>query len=437
MISHTSQGIWGAGNFLSIRRKQFLNIEDYINILTSGLLTCSDKQFDETQKQLMFGDRSIDFVIHRKPKKCSVAGQSITHNNEETGLLQWCKQIRDNKVSEVKYLRFVDTGKDIPEHIYGAFTGADPFGLSIKTLNNTYIFVLTPHHSRKYLITTNQFADFIDQQGVKKEIWDEIYQVLFDYQKNNFNQEFPKNELRAFLSSLVGQKAFEDNPDNLITIVLTECGKKQATVNIPDSMQKYFIRRELSREDIEIFKTNDIPIIESLYLTSNDEKYTMELFQRSEEIKWSEDLPEPLRTYRGYIHSLKKIINFTQRVKSRFVEFFSMALFILESEEVLNDNTKEVDEELIKATLKNAGFSDTIIQFSITDFHLLTDLRNFSWPMNKLRGILAIGIADVFGGMGSWNDQYFEDEKDKVEYNDLSGQLYRSMKNYFQVLLNY
>ncbi|MCK5217910.1 hypothetical protein KAR10_00200 [bacterium] len=413
-----------------------MNMEDYINIFTSGLLTCSDEQFDETQKQLMLGDKSIDFIVPRKPKKYSVAGQSITHNNEETGLLQWCKQIRANKVGEVKYLRFANMVKNLPEHIYGAFAGADPFGLSIKTPDNTYIFVLTIHYSKKYLITANQFADFIDQQGAQKEIWDEVYQVLFDYQKNNFNQEFTKKELHAFLSSVIGQQAFENNPDNLITIVLTECGKKQATVNIPDAMQKYFIRRKLSQEDIKIFKANDIPIIESLCLTNNDEDYTLELFQRSEGVKWSGDFPEALETRQEYIRALKKTINFTQRVKSEFAEIFSMALFILESEEALNDNAEKVDEELIKATLKNAGFSDAIIQSSIPDFHLLADFRNFSWSINKLRGILAVGIADVFGGMGSWNDQYFEDEKDKVEYNDLSGQLYRSMKNYFHVLLN-
>jgi len=48
--------------------------------------------------------------------------------------------------------------------------------------------------------------------------------------------------------------------------------------------------------------------------------------------------------------------------------------------------------------------------------------------------LFSICNANVFGGMGSWNDQYIENKQET--YERLSAKVFNAMKNYFVVLIS-
>jgi len=54
----------------------------------------------------------------------------------------------------------------------------------------------------------------------------------------------------------------------------------------------------------------------------------------------------------------------------------------------------------------------------------------------KLRGLLAYLLSDVFGGMGSWNDQYFETPEAQQQYDAISARLYGALSAFFVATLN-
>ena len=47
----------------------------------------------------------------------------------------------------------------------------------------------------------------------------------------------------------------------------------------------------------------------------------------------------------------------------------------------------------------------------------------------------AVSLADVFGGMGSWNDQWF-DGPDQEVFEEVSAALFRSLNRYFESLVS-
>lgn len=55
----------------------------------------------------------------------------------------------------------------------------------------------------------------------------------------------------------------------------------------------------------------------------------------------------------------------------------------------------------------------------------------FGWNEAKLRALLSFSIADVFGGMGSWNDERFSKEEDKEEHERLSAELFQRLRRFY------
>lgn len=55
-----------------------------------------------------------------------------------------------------------------------------------------------------------------------------------------------------------------------------------------------------------------------------------------------------------------------------------------------------------------------------------------SYPELSQRLFAAAYKGWVFGGMGSWNDQYFESEPDNTQFNSLSAELYAAINNGIQ-----
>jgi hypothetical protein len=67
----------------------------------------------------------------------------------------------------------------------------------------------------------------------------------------------------------------------------------------------------------------------------------------------------------------------------------------------------------------------------------LMDLfADFGWDADRVCGLAAVSAADVFGAMGSWNDQSFDGELD-AEFEALSSRLFTAMNDYFACLLTF
>jgi hypothetical protein len=127
--------------------------------------------------------------------------------------------------------------------------------------------------------------------------------------------------------------------------------------------------------------------------------------------------------------ALTAIEAFARKNESPYTEAFRLAQFCLDLE------PGPWDEAFIKALprrVEQSGFSELAVEVFGNNLGPTATLARLGWPRDRLGTVLAAGIADVFGGMGSWNDQYFDDAE---EYGAVSGALAASFGPLWDALL--
>ena len=145
------------------------------------------------------------------------------------------------------------------------------------------------------------------------------------------------------------------------------------------------------------------------------------------------DIPGADTARKKFIEALEAIKTFAAKIESSFEESFKLSLFILETEqadEIYNDEYIE----LLASKLNSAGFSEHAVK-KLREAQWIGELfKMLGWRKEDIDGMFAIELADVFGGMGSWNDQQIEQDHEK--YQELSATLYSALRNYFASLLS-
>lgn len=128
-----------------------------------------------------------------------------------------------------------------------------------------------------------------------------------------------------------------------------------------------------------------------------------------------------------FLGALREAESFAEQQGSPFFEAFKLARFVLES-------GKRVDA--LREELKAAGFSERAGEVFGRKAGAVSDFEPFHPSEEKLRGLVACSVADVFGGMGSWNDQYFDTEEAHARYEQLSGRLFSALRAFTVATLN-
>ncbi|HTE23946.1 hypothetical protein [Flavitalea sp.] len=145
------------------------------------------------------------------------------------------------------------------------------------------------------------------------------------------------------------------------------------------------------------------------------------------------DIPGADMARKKFITALEAIKTFAAKIKSPFEESFNLSLYILETEQP-GEKYNEEHFELLAANLISAGFSEHAVA-KLREAQWIGELfKMLGWRKVDIYGMLAIAFADVFGGMGSWNDQQVEQDHEK--YQEFSATLYSALRNYFASLLS-
>ncbi|HEY0093717.1 MAG TPA: hypothetical protein VGB96_05305, partial [Archangium sp.] len=168
---------------------------------------------------------------------------------------------------------------------------------------------------------------------------------------------------------------------------------------------------------------------EKLRLAPNTEGYQLYLFQELEDAPPLFDSPAPpaAGVREAFLGALREAQSFAEQQDSPFFEAFKLARFVLESD-------KRVDA--LPEALKAAGFSERAGEVFGRKAGAVSDFEPFHPSEEKLRGLVACSVADVFGGMGSWNDQYFDTEEAQERYEQVSAHLFSALRAFTVATLN-
>src|SRR5690606_38964383 len=134
-----------------------------------------------------------------------------------------------------------------------------------------------------------------------------------------------------------------------------------------------------------------------------------------------------------FTQSLLEIEQFAKKIQSPFEEAFRFANYFLTAV-VPAGNFDSTHLEAIAKDLLSKGFSERSTEILKNNFLYLEEWHKLKYNSETILGLFAVNNANQFGGMGSWNDQYVEE--DPETYDRVSAQTFTAMKNYFVAILS-
>ena len=318
----------------------------------------------------------------------------------------------------------------LPEAYRPFFHTSDPDDFDRQMLGPDRQHEFIPSEERLYLegeATAQDFVALVEAQPFAREIWERI--------ARNLNQFLAEGEAPYTAESIAaklrngGPEAHRELPTGNLTQEWQGCCRGHGVEPIIPEALRGCVRHlgptpEERKQDKGILLER-----EKLRLAPNTEGYQMYLFRELEDAPPLLDSPaRPVAEVREeFLGALREAESFAGQQDSPFFEAFKLARFVLESD-------KRVDA--IQEALKAAGFSERAGEIFGRKVGAVSDFEPFHPSEEKLRGLVACSVADVFGGMGSWNDQYFDTEEAHARYEQISGRLFSALRAFTVTILN-
>jgi hypothetical protein len=278
-------------------------------------------------------------------------------------------------------------------------------------------------------VTPAEYACLVDAQESRDDCWSRIAHFINELDPEN---QTPRSgpTVRAYLMSLSEDEFQNLLYANIIDEIQKSCRTHGREIVIPASL-KDKIGSSGPPDDPEEAKKY-IPAKERLSLVSNPEPYELYLFRPLPDPLPLQPVPRFDDVRADFVKSLKQAEAYATKVASPFFEAFKLAAFVLETDEpaLRNVRTDDIDEHVQK--LASLGFSETAQDIFRSDLCRTGEFEMYAWPEERSRALLALSIADVFGGMGSWNDQALDDP----EYSAVSSDLFRNLRRFYVAALN-
>lgn len=127
-----------------------------------------------------------------------------------------------------------------------------------------------------------------------------------------------------------------------------------------------------------------------------------------------------------FIEALTSARDFARRVDSPFHSTFGAARHLA---------SKAVGAGSLDAAVLGALDSDLEPGLLRSVQRFTEVFAPFGWGVDRLLGLAAISVADVFGAAGSWNDQAFE-RADQLAFDEVSSALFTALNRYFEALVS-
>jgi hypothetical protein len=264
------------------------------------------------------------------------------------------------------------------------------------------------------------FCAFVDAQACADEAWRRLAVVVQDM------GALDSGDVRAHFASMA--------PDELrscgamfVLPVQQACRHAGVALKIPETLTGQLVLfMELVAPE---HRADAFAESERIYLVANDEDWQYMCFTP---VNVPDDarLPPriPLATaQREYADALAAAEAFAKEIDANECEAFSLARFALSAPHIAAGHIDAA--ALIAAPL---AISDRAREIWSRRVALLEVFTALGVSPDVLRGLLSISIGDVFGGMGSWNDIGYGDER----HAEISAALYRALTQFFVSLLS-
>ena len=266
----------------------------------------------------------------------------------------------------------------------------------------------------------------IDAHALQNKVWKKLISQLEAYPIESLSElrldDFPDCLVQMTSDELV---AISSPICRSIAELCEEAGIDRI---IPDDLKDIFGPDEKENKRAQARGRSD----NKWYLSQNNKPWEMYVFDQVEELQLQSSSSLALaRTL--FRDCLMEIAGFARQVQSPFEEAFRLGIFFL-TEENRNGPFDESHQADLIRKLELEHFTDPALQQFNEVMSYTSQMRILQFTPAKIADVLAVSVADVFGGMGSWNDQYFEEHQETYEH--ISAKLFESLKQFFSCALS-
>lgn len=266
-------------------------------------------------------------------------------------------------------------------------------------------------------ITAAEFVEFVDFQNSGENIWEKLHEhikALHDF-TSVVDSLVDSPELRIALLKLSNNDFNSIPSGNLIMVIQQHIKGLGKSTLIPPHLSDRIKRIQEAYSQLapekEIWRPHPNP--------ESWQMIVLQYLEKSPPLQGlQKKVPDINDAKKTLIENLQIAEAFSHKKNSPYEETFRLAQWILNSKiDWLNDFDGGVSA--INATGFTEKAENILRKMNNSELYKILGVN-----AEKARDLLALDVSNVFGGLGSWNDQYFEEEKDQKEYDQITAELY-------------
>lgn len=272
-----------------------------------------------------------------------------------------------------------------------------------------------------------QLLQLIEAQPFSGRVWQVLAnrKLLEDALQDEYDlEEFPQIAPAAwpdYLRRLPDEDVWLIS-EELVEVVRLECEQRATQPVIPDALDEVFGPDDEQRRRLYFRHRLQHDLGWRVRRVANPSRFYV-IDRIDAEVAF--DTMPIAESSRAFVAALQAIKDFASRVDSPFVVSFDLALRLVAQ--------AEGHEVLDLTALRERHASQGAEQWESVE-RSIAPLMAFGWDAERLLGLAAVSAADVFGAMGSWNDQGFSGD-DATRFHAVSSELFAALNRYFESLL--
>lgn len=277
-------------------------------------------------------------------------------------------------------------------------------------------------------VTGSHLCQLISAQAFHAEIWRQCAdtrQLAATLGDDFDTTAFPRIDARRWPHYLQSLNAIDAAPvrDALLELVRLECQRLGCEPLIPAALEEIFGPDDEQRRRLSFRARLQHDM--GWRLKSNPEPWCMFVFDHH---GGKDEASAIIKVdhHQRFEAALDAIEAFAIKVQSPFVVHFQLAKSL-------------AAEARADAPFSRAAYERICLSNNVPDNWDGTELVDlfaaFGWRSRRVFGLAAVAAADVFGAMGSWNDQSF-DGNEAAQFEAVSSELFCAMNVYLASLLS-
>lgn len=301
----------------------------------------------------------------------------------------------------------------IPEAFKSLFVKHQPFGFE-DDRDYVYLYNLLD-------VTAEDILTLAEAQSFEPEIWGQLNTFVAEWQDETM-PPMPVEQWKGKIMSY-DHDMLQRIVNHVCRSIAKLCEDKKLLPVIPETLAKIFGPNEEDRKRANARSKGEK---DRWSLQSTKQPWEYYAFRELDVDRLAAD-PDATETRLAFEKALREIQAFAKEIGSPFEGAFLLALFILH-------DLKTFDPEQVEKQLLANNSSEHAVDVMKRQLWMAEQFGNLGFSNDQIKGLMALSVADVFGGMGSWNDQYVENDYER--YQAVSAKLYQVMKDYSAVIIS-